>query len=62
MSDLHRAFCMGNALVVGITRRIGQVLQKRINPKKPTVAHEQIDARKQTQGYEARAARTPVLV
>ena len=26
MSDGHRAFCMGNALVVGIPHRIGQVL------------------------------------
>ena len=26
MSDGHRAFCMGNALVVGIPHRIGKVI------------------------------------
>jgi len=29
MSDINRAFCMGNALVVGIPERIGQILRKR---------------------------------
>lgn len=29
MSDMHRAFCMGNALVVGIPERIGQIIKKR---------------------------------
>jgi DNA (cytosine-5)-methyltransferase 1 len=29
MSDINRAFCMGNALVVGIPERIGQVLRER---------------------------------
>jgi len=29
MSDANRAFCMGNALVVGIPERIGQVIRRR---------------------------------
>lgn len=31
MSDNNRAFCMGNALVVGLPRRIGQVIGERHN-------------------------------
>lgn len=31
MTDGHRAFCMGNALVVGIPRRIGQVIAGNID-------------------------------
>lgn len=31
MSDGHRAFCMGNALVVGIPHRIGKVIERRLN-------------------------------
>jgi hypothetical protein len=61
MSDLNRAFCMGNALVVGIPRRIGQVLQKRIKSERQTASHEQVDARKQAQGYETGITSTPVL-
>ncbi|MCL2631912.1 MAG: DNA (cytosine-5-)-methyltransferase [Coriobacteriia bacterium] len=30
MSDVKRAFCMGNALVVGIPERLGQILKARI--------------------------------
>lgn len=30
MTDQQRAFCMGNALVVGCVRRIGEVLAKRV--------------------------------
>jgi hypothetical protein len=28
MSDVRRAFCMGNALVVGIVERIGREIRK----------------------------------
>jgi DNA (cytosine-5)-methyltransferase 1 len=31
MSDANRAFCMGNALVVGIPARIGEIIRKRHN-------------------------------
>ena len=30
MSDIHRAFCMGNALIVGIPHRIGEAIAKRL--------------------------------
>ena len=30
MSDINRAFCMGNALIVGIPHRIGQAMAKRL--------------------------------
>ena len=33
MSDGHRAFCMGNALVVGIPRRIGAVIDRRASER-----------------------------
>lgn len=29
MTDINRAFCMGNALVVGIPHRIGKVIAER---------------------------------
>jgi len=32
MSDGHRAFCMGNALVTGIPHRIGKVIAGRLTP------------------------------
>ena len=32
MSDGHRAFCMGNALVTGIPHRIGKVIACRLTP------------------------------
>jgi DNA (cytosine-5)-methyltransferase 1 len=31
MSDTRRAFCMGNALVVGVVRRIGEEITRRQN-------------------------------
>ena len=30
MTDGHRAFCMGNALIVGIPHRIGEVIARRL--------------------------------
>lgn len=30
MSDVRRAFCMGNALIVGIPHRIGEAIAKRL--------------------------------
>ena len=29
MSDINRAFCMGNALIVGIPHRIGKAIAKK---------------------------------
>ena len=33
MSDGHRAFCMGNALVVGIPHRIGKVIASTVSER-----------------------------
>ena len=30
MSDIQRAFCMGNALIVGIPHRIGEVISRKL--------------------------------
>lgn len=32
MTDGNRAFCMGNALIVGIPHRIGEVIARRLHP------------------------------
>ena len=32
MTDGHRAFCMGNALIVDIPHRIGEVIARRLHP------------------------------
>jgi len=37
MSDIRRAFCMGNALVVGVVERIGKVIAEELSSKGSTV-------------------------
>ena len=40
LTDGHRAFCMGNALVVGIPHKIGKVIQSRHNSLKKSNPRE----------------------